>query len=350
MALYPRRLQRLGTTTLVVSLPKQWAAERRLKPGDVVYIEVNGDRLTIYSREVAQEPTAAIISADEVEKPEILARIVASCFLQGHDIVKVTSNLGLTESQTQAILATVEWLPGFEVVEQTPRQIVLQAIIDPTKFKIEAVIRRLNVLVISMMGVAVDTLVRGVSEKVGEVLDTGKKLEELYHMAVRQLIIALKNPSVAHSVGIDSPIAVLGYRLVAKAIEEAGQHAISLAKESLHVRHKGITIKKSIVNKLVSIAEEVQTLFTNSVNAFLTLDLKMVNSVLDSLQGMMDTIETTERELIEEVDDAELSLSLRVSLMHFSAILDAVKTISEVALNKFVRMSTNIVQVATASQ
>lgn len=347
MVLYPRRLQRLGTTTLVVSLPKQWVAERRLRPGDVVYIEANGDRLFIHSREVAQEPTSAVINADDVEKPEVLARLLASCFLQGYDVVKVSSNSGLTGSQTQAVLATAEWLPGFEVVEQTPRQITLQVIIDPTKFKIETVIRRLNVLVTSMMGVAIDTLVRGISEKVGDVIDTGKKLEELYYLAVRQLIIALRNPSLAHSIGIDSPIAVLGYRLVAKAIEEAGQHAIALSKESLHVRHKGAQIKKSIVNKLVSLAEEVQSLLANSVNAFLALDLRMINNVLDSLQSISETIASTERELIEEVSDAELSLSLRISLMHFAAILESVKTIAEVALNKFVRINTNIVQVST---
>lgn len=349
MALYPRRLQRLGTTTLVVSLPKQWASERGLKPGDIIYIEVNGDSLLIHSREVVREPQTAFINADEVESPEILARIVASCFLQGYDMVRVSSNSGLTESQVQEVLAKVESLPGFEVVEQTPRQIVVQAIIDPTKFKIEVIIRRLNVLVSSMMSGAIDSLVRGASEKVGEVVNTGKKLEELYFLAVRQLIMALRNPSLAHSIGIDSPIAVLGYRLVAKALEEVGQHAIALAKESLNVRHKGALTKKGMVNKLVSLAEDIQGLFTNSVSAFLTLDLKGINSVLDALESMMENIEITERELIEEVEDAELSLALRISLMHFSAILDAVKIITEVALNKFVRMNTNVVQVASLS-
>ncbi|MEM0382577.1 MAG: phosphate uptake regulator PhoU [Nitrososphaerota archaeon] len=346
MVLYPRRLQRLGTTTLVVSLPKQWVAERRLRPGDIVYIEVNGDSLQIHSREVVQEPTSVTINADEVEKPEVLARIVASCFLQGYDIVRVVSNSGFTGTQIQEILATVESLPGFEVVEQTARQIVLQAIIDPTKFKIEAVIRRLNVLVTSMLGVAIDSLVRGVSEKAGDVINTGKKLEELYSLAVRQLILALRNPSLAHAIGIDMPIAVLGYRLVAKALEEAGRHAISLAKESLHIRHKGAPTKKEIVDRLVSLADDVQSILTNSVNAFLTLDLKMINTILDSLQGMLDNIETTERELIEAISDAELSLSLRVSLMHFSAILESVRIIAEVALNKFVRMDTSVVEVA----
>lgn len=344
MTIYPRRLQRLGTTTLVVSLPKQWVAERRLRPGDIVYIEANGDRLTIHSREVVHEPASVVINADEVEKPEVLARIVTSCFLQGYDIVKVVSNTGLTGSQSQAILAAVESLPGFEVIEQTPRQIVLQAIIDPTRFKVEAIIRRLNVLVISMLGVAIDSLVRGISEKAGDVINTGKKLEELYSIAVRQLILALRNPSLAHTIGIDMPIAVLGYRLVAKALEEAGQHAIALAKESLNIRHKGAPSKRKVVDRLVSLAEEIQSLLTNGVNAFLTLDLKMINNVLDSLEGMANEIDSTERELIEEVSDVEFSLSLRVSLMHFSAILDSVKMIAEVALNKFVRMNTSIVQ------
>jgi len=349
MTVYPRRLQRLGTTTLVVSLPKQWASERGLKPGDIIYIEVNGDRLIIHGREVTQEPISAIVSADEVEQPDALSKIVASCFLQGYDTVRITSNLGLTESQVQAVLATVEWLPGFEVVEQTPRSIVLQAIIDPTKFKIEAIIRRLNVLVTSMVSIAIDTLVRGASEKVGEVIETGKKLEELYHLAVRQLIISLKNPSLAQPIGIDSPIAVLGYRMVVKALEEAGQHAISLAKESLNVRHKEAQINRAVINRLVSLAEEVQNLISTGVTSFLTLDLKTINRVFESLQTVEEDVEMAERELIEQVEDPEVSLSLRMSLMRLLAMLGSAKTVAEVALNKFVRMRSSVVQMAPAS-
>jgi hypothetical protein len=50
-----------------------------------------------------------------------------------------------------------------------------------------------------------------------------------------------------------------------------------------------------------------------------------------------------EREMIEEIDDPDLSVSLRASLMHFSAILDACEMVTEVALNKFVRMGSKIV-------
>jgi Phosphate uptake regulator len=343
MTVFPRRLQRLGTTTLVVSLPRQWVTEVGLKAGDIVYLETDSDRVTIHAKEVIRESRGVILNADEIERPEVLKRLIVACFLQGYDEVKIVSEVGLTETMTQEALATVEQLPGYEVVEQTPRQMTLQAIVDATKFKVETMLRRLNVLITSMMTAAIDALARGAVEKVGEVATTGKKVEELYFLVVRQLILALRNPSLAQSVGIDSPIAALGYRLVAKAIEEASQHSIALAKESLNIRHKGPIPKRGLVNRMVALMEEVQLLFGNSVNAFLSLDLKAINSVLDRLPGLKENIAIAEKELIEEIDDPDLSVSLRASLMHFSAILDACEMVTEVALNKFVRMGSKII-------
>jgi phosphate uptake regulator len=55
MTVFPRRLQRLGTTTLVVSLPRQWVTEVGLKAGDIVYLETDSDRVTIHAKEVVRE-------------------------------------------------------------------------------------------------------------------------------------------------------------------------------------------------------------------------------------------------------------------------------------------------------
>jgi phosphate uptake regulator len=343
MAVYPRRLQRLGTTTLVVSLPRQWVTETGLKIGDIVYLETDNDRLIIHSKEVVRDPRKVTLNADEVERPEVLRRLVLACFLQGYDEVDIVSENGLVESMVHEVLAAVEELPGFEVVEQTSRQITLQAIVDATRFRAEVVLKRLNVLITSMMTSAIDALARGATERVGEVISTGKKVDELYSLIVRQLILALRNPSISQSIGIDSPIAALGYRLVAKAIQEASRHAISLTKESLNIRHKGAIPKRGLVNKLVSVMEEAQLLFGNSINAFLTLDFKAINSVLDKLPHLMESVVMTERELIEEIDDPEVSVALRVSMMHISAILEACEMVAEVALNKFVRMETKVI-------
>ncbi len=340
--MHVRRLQRLGTTTIVVSLPRKWVKDKGLKQGDVVYLEEGIDSIVLHTSNKAQQTYKITINAELEPNPETLARLVTASYLQGYDEVRIISQTGLLLEQVEEIQAVVERLPGFEVLEQTPNQLVIQGIVDPAKFTVDSIMKRMQVMVSSMINASIDAVIEGMPEKAAEVSRVESKLDELYFLVVRQLLLSVRNPSLAKIIGIDSVPAVTGYRLVSKAIEEIGDYALAISKESLNIKRRGRGIEKEILTQIMTIGEEVSTIFGRAVNAFLTLDIKLINSVFQQIPPLAERIVKLESDMLEKIKDPQILISLRLVMRYISGIIDQCRIIAEVAVNKFVRIDSKI--------
>lgn len=340
--MHVRKLQRLGTTTIVVSLPRKWVKERGLKQGDVVYIEEGIDSITLHTSNKAKQSLRVTINAELEPNPESLARLVTASYLQGYDEVRVVSQSGLLQEQIDEILAALERLPGFEVLEQTPNQLTIQGIVDPARFTVDSIIKRMQVMISAMISASIDAVIEGMPEKAAEVSRVETKVDELYFLVVRQLLLSIRNPSLAKLIGIDSVPAVTGYRMVSKSLEEIGDYALAISRESLNIKRRGRSIDREILAQIMTIGEEVSTIFGRAVNAFLTLDFKLISSVFQEIPTLSEKIVKLEAELLEKIKDPQTVVSFRLVLRYISEMLDQCRIIAEVAVNKFVRIDSKI--------
>lgn len=340
--MHVRKLQKLGTTTIVVSLPRRWVKEKGLKQGDVVYIEEGIDSITLHTANKAQQIFKVTINAEVEPTPESLARLVTASYLQGYDEVRVISQSGLLQEQIDEIQAALERLPGFEVLEQTPNRLTIQSIVDPARFTVDSIIKRMQVMISSMIASSIDAVIEGMPEKAAEVSRVENKVDELYFLVVRQLLLAIRNPNLARVIGIDSVPAVTGYRLVSKALEEIGDYALAISKESLNIKRRARSIEKEILAQIMTISEEASTIFGRAVNAFLTLDFKLINSVFQELPSISEKIVRLEAELLDKIKDPQTVISYRLVMRYMSEMLDQCRIIAEVAVNKFVRIDSKI--------
>jgi|YelNatPaOPRAMG01_1025707.scaffolds.fasta_scaffold70513_2 phosphate uptake regulator len=340
--MHVRKLQRLGTTTIVVSLPRKWVKERGLKQGDVVYIEEGIDSITLHTSDKAKQSLRVTINAEMEPNPESLARLVTASYLQGYDEVRVVSQSGLLQEQIDEILAAVERLPGFEVLEQTSNWLTIQGIVDPARFTVDSIIKRMQVMISAMISASIDAVIEGMPEKAAEVSRVETKVDELYFLVVRQLLLSIRNPSLARVIGIDSVPAVTGYRMVSKSLEEIGDYALAISRESLNIKRRGRSIDREILTQIMTIGEEVSTIFGRAVNAFLTLDFKLISSVFQEIPALSEKIVKLEAELLEKIKDPQSLISFRLVLRYISEMLDQCRIIAEVAVNKFVRIDSKI--------
>jgi len=341
--MHVRKLQRLGTTTIVVSLPRKWVKDRGLKQGDVVYIEEGIDSITLHTTNKAQQSMRVTINAELEPNPESLARLVTACYLQGYDEVRVVSQSGLLQEQIDEILAVVERLPGFEVLEQTPNRLIIQGIVDPARFTVDSIIKRMQVMISSMISASIDAVIEGMPEKAAEVSRVESKVDELYFLVVRQLLLSMRNPGLARVIGIDSVPAVTGYRLVSKSLEEIGDYALAISRESLNIKRRDVgMIDREVLAEIMTIGEDVSTIFGRAVNAFLTLDFKLINSVFQEIPALAEKIVKLEAGLLKKIKDPQMLISLRLVMRYISEMLDQCRIIAEVAVNKFVRIDSKI--------
>jgi phosphate uptake regulator len=274
--------------------------------------------------------------------PESLARLVTASYLQGYDEVRVVSQSGLLQEQIDEILAAVERLPGFEILEQTSNWLTIQGIVDPARFTVDSIIKRMQVMISAMISASIDAVIEGMPEKAAEVSRVETKVDELYFLVVRQLLLSIRNPSLARVIGIDSVPAVTGYRMVSKSLEEIGDYALAISRESLNIKRRGRSIDREILTQIMTIGEEVSTIFGRAVNAFLTLDFKLISSVFQEIPALSEKIVKLEAELLEKIKDPQTLISFRLVLRYISEMLDQCRIIAEVAVNKFVRIDSKI--------
>ena len=82
-----RKLQRLGSKSLVVSLPRSWVKKQGLQPGDMAYVIEEYDKIIVMPYRKQGEPTAsevtvnldAVLDDEGHVPPEIIGRQIVGC-------------------------------------------------------------------------------------------------------------------------------------------------------------------------------------------------------------------------------------------------------------------------------
>src|SRR5437016_7862777 len=96
-----RKVQKVGYSTLIVSLPKDWVEEVGLKQGDIVSFRRESDGgITVYPGLTKErESFRYIIDADLCDSPNLLTRIITANYLTGHDTIQIVSKKELRSEE-----------------------------------------------------------------------------------------------------------------------------------------------------------------------------------------------------------------------------------------------------------
>ncbi|MCL7385176.1 MAG: phosphate uptake regulator PhoU [Thaumarchaeota archaeon] len=345
-----RKLQKVGAATLTVSLPKRWVLKKGLKPGDIVTLIENEDgslRLDVGEAKKA-ENTIFTINYDLCNSNRMLSRLIIGAYLQGADIIKIISNNALTTDTVNEIQATVDRLPGLEITEQTYRMVTIQSFIDPSKFPIEVMLKRLQILVASMLNQVVSSISEGTPVNISEITRQESKVDELYFLTIRQIFLALRKWHLSMALGIDSPIYAAGVRLVAKALEDMGDIIESIAKGLNSIYKPPLKISPEIAKKLEELGMTIQTLFSKTMKALLNLDADLLNDILNNISYVLEQQDRLTDDVLLTVNGERLASSLKTVIWGFMCIVRNCEVIAEVAFNRLTRTTSNIISIEKA--
>ncbi|MEN3047703.1 MAG: phosphate uptake regulator PhoU [Candidatus Caldarchaeales archaeon] len=340
-----RRLQRLGSTTLVVSLPRRWVAERGLRAGDQVYVEVSDEGVLIRTALKPERSLVARIEADKLHSVDSLHRIVTACYLQGVDRITVRSMSGANSWMFDEIIAEVDRLPGLEVIRQDDFELELRVIIDSSKYTIEELMRRMQALIASMLESAVDAFVENLPEKASEVARAEQKIDSYYFLGLRQILMAGRDKSLIKTLGIESPLALLGLRVVLSAVEEIADQALQISREAVKWAGSKERDPRGLAAELSHLATEITTAFGMALNGYLVGDLKLLEDSMSLIPELIQEINALESKVIESVRDQDRALSYRVVLKSLTEVIDNCRLIAMTGINKFVRVPNEVVTI-----
>lgn len=143
-----RKLISFGKSSYVISLPKSWLNQNKLKKGDLVYLEEKGQSLVLGGKEEksAEEKTITI-QVDGKSLRRIQREIINSYILDYKTITLVGNEI---KEKAKEIQATIHNLVALEVMEETSKRIVARDFLDMNNISFFSMIQKMDVIIRAM--------------------------------------------------------------------------------------------------------------------------------------------------------------------------------------------------------
>jgi len=220
-------VQRTGGSTLIVSLPKAWVKRVGLNAGDEVTITPQSDgKLIIAPRAnpVAQPPT--FISVDDKDIGALLRETIA-VYVGGGRTIEFRSKRFDSESR-QNVKDVANSLIGLEIIEESADSITTKDLLDHQEMPVRRALRRLAVIVLSMLKDSLEALKSQDVELARDVTTRDPQADRLFLLVSKQFMAALNNVMIAEQLEM-SIEDFFHHRQVANYLERVGDHAEKIA-------------------------------------------------------------------------------------------------------------------------
>jgi phosphate uptake regulator len=305
-----RKVQRLGPSTLAMTLPAEWAKAQEVEKGDEVSLRMGGKgTLTVMPESVQQEESSAVIHADELES-EAVERAILAQYVLGRRVIQVEVAAGGTlDSRTiNAVYNAETQLMGLGVIEETPERIAIRCSVDPEDFTLDNLLERLESTGSTMRNEAVKALAHGNPDLAQRALNRERQANKIFVLLLRLIFTAYQNPNLARAVGLDSGFPLIGYRSIAKNLELTADNAEDIAEIVLETEGHTLNVDDPITREIREFTDDVNRVTELGVHAAVDRDY----DVAIETRELFRQIEDRQREILTDLPEMSNEELLRV--------------------------------------
>jgi hypothetical protein len=227
-------------------------------------------------------------------------------------------------------------LVGLGIVEETADRITLQCSVDPRKFKLDMLLRRLSVISLTIVEEAVQSLVEQDESLAKDAMKREDEADMMFLLAMRLLVSAQRRKEVADAIGLQDPLHILYYGLMLRYLELIADFAEDIARRAIILlrRYKD-QLPKWVIEKISNLNDLAHDLVLKAVDCFFIGDIKIANSVLE----MMTFIELERDKLVQDLPEIP---TVRCILWDIARIADNGAGIALKAINNALDKKTKI--------
>jgi phosphate uptake regulator len=333
-----RKVQKVGYSTLTVSIPAEYVKSMKLREGDNLIVKEESDgTLRLIPMTGSLKTVKASIKADQVGNDELLSKLIVGCYMLGYDAIEVSSKGEMRNSLLSRGSRTLRGLRGVEIVESSGNKLLAQSFMDPTKFPVDSLIRRLKLLVSRSLQASIESLRSGSPSLLNEIRRSQQEVDELYWLIVRQLLVSLSNKEISGKIGLESPLHTSGDRVSAKTIEEIGRMILEVTEEIVNFKEIGMNIDEKVLGRIESLSRKAQDAFETTMESLLNPDVQTIETAMERIDGTLKL----ERQLMLESLESEYPY-MRAIISDFGQLARYCNIIIEIALNRLLRKTSRV--------
>ena len=324
----PRKVQKVGYSTLSVSLPMSWAKKTGLQKGDLLFISEESDgtlRLTAEPGKT-EDNSVYVVNVDNCDNIKVLARVIVGNYVLGRNVIKVESSRRLMREQIQEIRAVTHRLLGIGIIEESDRHLLLQCSIDPKNFPLATVVRRLYVLTSIMFKEILDALIDGDMELAKDAITREYEADNIYYLLARLLAQAQQSRLVSEGIGISDPMDIVQHSIIAWYLEMIGDRVNNIATKILELQEIREDSDDDLIDRLTQIGMIAYTMFDKAVKSVFDKDILVASDAVD----LYETVEREEGSLLKRFHNgsspnvavvvSEIAWDMKIIAEHSAAI------------------------------
>ena len=188
-----RKLISFGKSSYVVSIPKPWVIQNKLKKGDHIYIEESGNNLVLSKKESSEkkENKRKIIDVDKKSPHWIWREVCSGYILNNHEIVLQGSEI---KNKVKELQNVVQNLIALEIMEQTSDTLVAKDFLDMDNVSLLELIQKMDVVTRTMINESCQVFEECNYDSIN---DRDKDVNRLYFLLYRAALFNMENPTKA---------------------------------------------------------------------------------------------------------------------------------------------------------
>jgi phosphate uptake regulator len=309
-----RKLQLIGGSSYMISLPKRWIKENNLDQGDELILQVDKCVVKIYPKKGAENVFRVKIDKIPRADDKFLRRFIYALYIQGPDEIVIED--ALSPKMITKLSEIVRDLIGMELIDVSNYRVVIKCL-TTSDFDVNGVLRRMSQIVIEMIDVIEEFLRRRNPSTLSVIPKLEEEADRFYLLAVRlehKLLKELSCPTKWSEMK-----QLLGMRIVAKLLEKVADALYDTSEFVLDVGN----------GEILPILLDLRRIFKIVLDSYFNGNVAVCEDGIE----MVEELEERILRVRSGKDGAPCKLALE-------SLLEAcrhVKSIGEIAFNKAVR-------------
>ena len=265
-----RKLISFGKSSFVVSLPKAWIRQQKLKKGDLIYLEPSQNDIILKARpqDDKKEELKSVITVENKKLKRIQREIISAYVNNFKEITLLGSEINENAEDIQDF---IQRLIALEIVEQDSKKIVAKDFLNLNDISIEQIVKKMDVICRSMLS---DCKNMFKEDNYDSIFRRDQDINKFRYLVYRIVWYGLMNPTDIFKQYNLNPVDLFNYWWFSFSIEQIGDCIKRIARYM-----KTTDLSKKSKGEYAKFLSEIERNYIEIVKAYYKRNLDLAHKI-----------------------------------------------------------------------